>query len=83
MLFTTIAAAPYRDGWRVACAQVAKKPNRGSLTMRSALVFSPNWATANADASASNLLPKSATSDGDKAKGPALPVADFGATPWQ
>jgi hypothetical protein len=34
-------------------------------------------------ASASNLLPKSATSDGDKTKGPALPVAVFGEIPWQ
>ena len=34
-------------------------------------------------ASASNLVPKSATSDGDKAKGPALPVAVFGKIPWQ
>jgi hypothetical protein len=31
----------------------------------------------------SNLVPKSATSDGDKAKGPALPVAVFGEIPWQ
>ena len=31
----------------------------------------------------SNLVPKSATSDGDKAKGPALPVAVFGEMPWQ
>ena len=34
-------------------------------------------------ASASNLVPKSAISDGDKAKGPALPVAVFGEIPWQ
>jgi hypothetical protein len=34
-------------------------------------------------ASASNLVPKSATSDGDKAKGPALPVAVLGEIPWQ
>src|SRR5205809_5699813 len=34
-------------------------------------------------ASASNLVPKSATSDGDKTKGPALPVAVFGEIPWQ
>jgi hypothetical protein len=33
-------------------------------------------------ASASNLVPKSATSDGDKAKGPALSVV-FGEIPWQ
>jgi hypothetical protein len=31
----------------------------------------------------SNLVPKSATSDGDNAKGPALPVAVFGEIPWQ
>ena len=30
----------------------------------------------------SNLVPKSATSDGDKAKGPALSLV-FGGIPWQ
>ena len=31
----------------------------------------------------SNLVPKSATSEGDKAKGPVLPVAVFWEIPWQ